>query len=139
MKIASEPLQVIERLYNNLISGVDEDVLGLRHFASKAGVLPFAPDMSGFFGVDLQGNVLAVAYDNVCNPQPVEDERVCNMVLFRGSKIYSDLSFLAPTKPEDARLCPTCSGTGIVPNVPSEIASKVVCYCGGLGWIPSEK
>ena len=138
MKVSSEALQFVERLCDNLISGVDEDRLGLRRFAAETEILPLMPDWSGFFGIDQHGQVVAVTYDNIDAPHLVEDERVCNMVLFRGSKLYPDLSFLEPIKPEDAQLCPTCSGTGIVPNLPSEIANKIICYCGGLGWVPKK-
>ena len=33
-----------------------------------------------------------------------------------------------------ARVCRTCNGTGRVPGLPAELADKVVCECGGLGW-----
>src|SRR4030095_7335213 len=126
MRIPSDSLQIVLRLYDNLVSGVCEDLLGLRQFASKTGVLPLAPDMSGFLGINRQGEVVAVAYDNLDAPHLVEEERVRNMVLFRGSKLYSELGFLAPTEPDDARQCPHCLGTGMVPNVPAEIADKIV-------------
>jgi len=38
--------------------------------------------------------------------------------------------------PED-RTCPGCQGTGVVPNIPIEQRDKIICWCGGLGWVPA--
>jgi|SRR6188768_209810 len=32
--------------------------------------------------------------------------------------------------------CPVCAGTGRVPGVPEDLSKRVVCRCGGLGWLP---
>jgi len=36
----------------------------------------------------------------------------------------------------DARVCPYCRGTGIDTYAEKLKTDAIVCYCGGLGWIP---
>ena len=47
-----------------------------------------------------------------------------------GAAKHPWLSALLPPRPEDARVCWVCTGTGLpVPGV--------VCSCGGAGWVPA--
>jgi hypothetical protein len=36
-------------------------------------------------------------------------------------------------------VCPDCCGTGVVSGLPDDLRTKIVCRCGGLGWVPSIK
>ena len=61
-----------------------------------------------------------------------------NLVLFQGAKKYPELSELVPSRPPDAEDCSHCNGTGIEPmnEKPGLDEERIVCYCGGLGWLP---
>jgi hypothetical protein len=91
--------------------------------------------MGGFFGVHLDGEILGFIYGELDQPIKVEDVRIYNSVLFQGSKVYDRLSGLAPTRSDDDLTCPYCNGSGIVEDYPG-LESRLVCFCGGLGWIP---
>jgi hypothetical protein len=34
--------------------------------------------------------------------------------------------------------CPRCKGYGTVPNLSEKLRERVLCQCGGIGWIPVE-
>ena len=57
------------------------------------------------------------------------------MALCQGAKKYSELAPLIPNRPPEALDCDSCKGTGRIEGLP-----RVVCNCGGLGWIlPGEQ
>jgi hypothetical protein len=60
------------------------------------------------------------------------------MGLFQGTKLHPELQFLLLPKPSDAIECPDCRGTGKLTFPPGyeHLSEKVICYCGGLGWMP---
>jgi hypothetical protein len=89
------------------------------------------------------GQIVWVPYDGEPgNVELVQEERDRNAGLFRGTKLHPELQFLLPTRPSDAIDCPDCQGTGRLkfPQKSEHLADKLVCSCGGLGWLsPGEK
>ncbi len=79
------------------------------------------------------------------NVQLENDSRICNIVLFQGSKKYPELAGLVPARPVGAIDCSHCHGTGVEPFTAKVSAEHglnpdvFVCYCGGLGWLPEAK
>jgi hypothetical protein len=74
-----------------------------------------------------------------CDLAQEPDARIRRMVLFHASLKYAALCFLAPVRPHQAVVCLACEGTGILRDVPPDIAKNVICTCGGLGWLmPNE-
>jgi hypothetical protein len=86
--------------------------------------------MGGCFGLRTNGQVICWVHDTPNSVRLVEDPRIRNMALFLGSKKYPAIRSLVPARPPEAIECAHCKGTGELPH-------KVVCYCGGLGWLPS--
>jgi hypothetical protein len=84
------------------------------------------------------GQVIWIDYDEPHRVRPVEDDRERNLGLFQGSRRDPDLGFLVPPRPPDAVDCTDCKGTGrpAFPKGYEHLAEKVVCSCGGLGWLP---
>lgn len=37
---------------------------------------------------------------------------------------------------DTAALCPACGGTGAVTGIPDDVQTRIMCSCGGLGWVP---
>ena len=136
MKIPIRWLETIQRLHHELVSGSSADEFGLSRSASITSVLPLAVDMGGFFGIRLDAEVVGFIYDNLDSPIKIEDRRIFNSILYQGSKIYPELMPLVPVRPNDAITCPSCHGTGVISGLPDKLKDKVVCFCGGLGWIP---
>lgn len=95
-------------------------------------------DMSGPYCVDDQGQVFSVSWDDISSKRIERDPRVVNVVLSQGAKIFPELESLTPFRGANDLTCPSCGGSGIV-DVAGIDVDSIVCYCGGLGWIPAEK
>lgn len=91
--------------------------------------------MGGVFTVDVNGEIRSFLWDDTLHGQVEFDPRIRNLALFQGSRIYPELGALIE-KPEDARVCPHCEGTGMDSYAERLNTDAIVCYCGGLGWIP---
>lgn len=124
------------------------DPLKLRDLAAAENVLPLIWDMGGVFAINPGGDVVSFSFSLTLNGQFVAypwektepprietDLRIRNNALFGGSKKYPELEPLIE-KPDDARVCPHCGGTGIDSYAEKLNTNAIVCYCGGLGWIP---
>jgi hypothetical protein len=102
-------------------------------------VLPLSCDWAGCHALRPDGEIIVFLTDDPQNWRVEEDARLRNMALYQGSLKYPELKELVPTRPPNARVCPSCNGTGthpIVWQMKPELRSAIVCYCGGLGWIP---
>lgn len=107
----------------------------LRKLVEQEKVLPICSDMGGIFTVNVQGQVQSFLWDDTLHGNVEYDPRIRNAALFQGSKKYPELASLIE-KPDDARVCPHCGGTGINSFAEKLDTDAIVCYCGGLGWIP---
>jgi hypothetical protein len=107
-----------------------------RKYVDEECVLPLASDMGGFYGLDRSGQVLEFEWDSSEPAQPVRDPRLLNRALFQGAAKYPILRSLLPARPVDALTCEACHGTGKT-DLPHHLQDKVVCYCGGAGWLPA--
>ena len=107
----------------------------LRKLVAQEDVLPLFCDMGGVFTITIDGEIRSFLWDDTSHGEVESDLRIRNLVLFQGSKKYPGLEVLIK-KPDDARVCAHCGGTGIAPFAVNLKADNIVCYCGGLGWIP---
>ncbi|SRR6266545_2540444 len=107
----------------------------LRKLVSQECVLPLFCDMGGVLTINVNGEIRSFLWDDTLHGQVEYDPRIRNIALFQGSKKYPELQGLIE-KPEDARTCSFCGGTGIAPIAEKLNTDAIVCYCGGLGWIP---
>ena len=117
-------------------SGSEPDSLKLRDAASQLKALPLICDAGGCFLVRPSGDVISFAWGSVEEWSVEVDERIRNLALFQGSRNYSWLHALIPSRGEAAPVCPVCGGSGTDPASEKLSLSNVVCYGGGLGWIP---
>jgi hypothetical protein len=104
--------------------------------ARELGVLPAFYDWTAFGGVRLDGEVVWVEYDPPHAVARVEDLVHRNTILHHVARSNPSLGDLDPVRPAGAADCPACGGTGVaqVDGVPAD--ERVVCFCGGLGWLP---
>jgi hypothetical protein len=149
MNITADLSKRITKLIEDYITESSPDPNNLRQLAANEKVLPLICDWGGVFTINADGDIIlfpfsvnangdftAFPFDNAEEPPRVEsDQRIRNIALFGGSKKYPELQDLI-VKPDDARTCPHCGGTGIDPYAAKLNTNAIVCYCGGLGWIP---
>ena len=106
---------------------------------AKVHALPLYYGWTAVMALRPDGEAVCIPYEN--EPGDVEvinDEVQRNLGLFRATKLHPDLRFLIPSRPADARDCPLCRGTGKAAFQPGyeHLADSILCYCGGLGWLP---
>ena len=125
---------VAERL-RAFLADTAPDPLGLRAVVEKFGSLPLILDMGGCYALRTDGEVVSFAWDEPHGLMVVDDERLRNVALHQGSLKYPELKALVPSRPSGAIDCSSCGGTGTTSLGARSVAS-VICFCGGLGWIP---
>lgn len=149
MNISSGLSRRIAELIQDYVTAAAPDTTNLRQFVAEKKVLPLLVDWGGLLTINPNGDIISFPFSTGADgdvvstlgdtgqPMVETDPRIRNIALFQGSKKYPELKELI-VRSADARACPSCGGTGIEPNAASHSLSNVVCYCGGLGWIPSE-
>ena len=136
MNISNEHSKIIAKLIQDYLADSTPDHNNLRQLAAEEQVLPLCWDFGGVFAINPSGDILSFLWDDTLHPQVEYDPRIRNLALFQGSKKYPELKDLVPAKPNDAHVCPDCAGTGIAPHAAKLNTDAIVCYCGGLGWLP---
>ncbi|MDX2043859.1 MAG: hypothetical protein SF097_21770 [Acidobacteriota bacterium] len=114
------------------------DPNGVNGVCRELGLLPLMFDMSGCYAIRANGEIVSFLYDDKRDLRLETDPRILNIALFQGSKKYPELNVLIPSKPDDAVECPHCDGTGNEKWSAKHGLDFIVCYCGGLGWLPPE-
>ena len=144
MNIAPHLSKKIEAILKSYVANTEPKLvkfdppLNLRKLAKDLNLLPMVLDMGGCYGIRPNGDILSFVWDEPYNLQLEHDTRICNLVLFQGSKKFPELVDLVPSRPATAVDCFHCRGTGIEPYITEHglSADVFVCYCGGLGWLP---
>ena len=120
-----------------------EKPIDLRKVVAELNVLPMSLNFSACYAIRPDGEVVVIDFDEDApyKLHPEHDPRICRLVLCQGAKKFPELSELVPTRPRDAEDCLSCGGTGIEPmNIKCGFEEeRIVCWCGGLGWLPKEE
>jgi hypothetical protein len=115
-----------------------ENPLDLRELAAELNALLMFLDFGGCYAIRPDGEIISFLWDKPYNLEYENDPRIRNLVLFQGAKKYPELDKLVPPRPPDAEDCSHCGGTG-VESMNEKLGfdeERLVCYCGGLGWLP---
>ena len=107
----------------------------LRTLVAQENVLPVFCDMGGVLTINADGEIRSFLWDDTSHGQVEYEPRIRNLALFQGSKKYPELGVLIE-KGNDANVCQFCQGSGIPPGAGKLNTAGIVCYCGGLGWVP---
>jgi hypothetical protein len=127
--------EVIRSLINAYISGTS-GVPWERELARRLDALPLYSDLTVLWMLSADGEVLAVLHDEKgAEPRKETDERLRNLALFQGSRRWPALGYLVPERTDESVTCESCESKGLA-AVPTHLQNKVVCWCGGLGWVP---
>lgn len=105
----------------------------LEKAAKELNILPLFPSGDGWYGINLDGDIVSASSDEPYKLSKECDPVTINVTLFQGIKKYPELSALSPIRTENDLTCPFCNGTG---EHPLAKTINVLCYCGGVGWIP---
>ena len=142
MNISPELSRLIETTWAAYISNPEPHIvkfdspLNMRVLAAQLSVLPVRLDMGGVMALRLDGEVVCFTWEEPDRLELESDVRIRNLVFFQAARKFPELKPLVPSRPADARECETCRGTGTVTGLTDELATAVVCFCGGLGWLP---
>lgn len=147
MSIAPHLYETIKATLKSYVANPEPDLvnfdppLDLRKLASDLNLLPMMLDFGGCCGIRPNGDIFSFIWDAPYDLRPENDTRICNLVLFQGAKKYPELADLVPSRPADAVNCHYCNGTGIDRYVAEHALNSdvIVCYCGGLGWLPEDE
>jgi hypothetical protein len=112
--------------------------LDLRAIAAAVRLLPAVLDVAGCLGLRRSGAVASFRWDEPYVLRPEWDARIRNMAYHQASLKYPALALLVPRRPANAVPCLHCGASGRCSGLPARLADGVVCYCGGLGWLPGE-
>lgn len=128
-------MEQIEARLKDYVADPGNDALNLRRLAAEFEALPLCIDWESCWAIQPDGRVVVFSHDSE-NPQMREEEdpRLVNVALSQGSITYPEIRSLVPSRPAEARDCPYCAEKGIEPKSLEE--HNIVCYCGGLGWVP---
>jgi hypothetical protein len=111
--------------------------LDLRTIAAEVQLLPVVLDMGGCFGLRPSGEVASFTWDEPHLLRAETDVRIRNMTYYQASLKYPALAPMVPCRPADVVVCSNCGGTGRW-GIGTELENRVICKCGGLGWLPKE-
>ncbi len=105
----------------------------LRRWASFHHALPIIADMGGCVALRPDGTFIAFTWDRETELDP--DLSPYNVHIARGvaSRKFPTIVGLSPLRSGNSVTCPRCGGTG----TPEPSHLNVICYCGGLGWVPA--
>jgi len=119
-----------------ILSELSPSQLDLQKVAAELHALPLYFDSGGGLVLKPTGELLEFSWDNPRDAQEVDDPRLINIALYQGSRDYPELEALVPLRPSNATVCPYCKGTGYPISALDLNIEGVVCYCGGVGWVP---
>lgn len=119
-----------------ILSDSSPDSADLRKVASETNALPLHYGLGGGIALRPTGEVVEFFWDSPRDTKEVCDSRLMNIALSQGSQKYPELEVLVPPRPSSASVCSYCNGTGYPSSALNSKIENIVCYCGGLGWIP---
>lgn len=102
-------------------------------FPSDPGLAPIEQTVDGWFCLKETGEVVHWNSDSDATELVVDIARKSFLIGKMTSRVPLATWFLPACAA--ARICGTCDGKGRVPGLPDDLAQKIVCECGGLGWI----
>ncbi len=104
--------------------------------ARKHSSLPLSGDMGGVIALTKSGDIVCLSWEG--DVGPLDDVRTRDVALAVGCKRFPFLERFLPRREPMDPTCPVCEGSGVEPLTANVGLEGIVCWCGGLGWIPSD-
>lgn len=131
----------LEEALRKYLNSKTEHSLSVRTLAERDRVIPILLEWGGLWALSLSAEVFFYPFDDAFEPrlgrETESSTRIRNTINHLAAKTYSELKHLAPVRGDSDVTCGGCNGSGVVDG-PIELRDRVVCYCGGLGWVPSD-
>jgi hypothetical protein len=105
--------------------------------ARRIGLWPVFTDWVGRFALDAKGEPWFAERLDWEDRQPVSEPDLRHVVLALASRRYRRFRHLRPRRTTTAVTCTGCGGPGYLPLPPSQ-RFKIICQCGGVGWVEPE-
>jgi hypothetical protein len=109
--------------------------LDTRELVAFIHALPLVMDLGGCIAIRPIGEMIMVKWDKPQETLNVTDPMLQAIALQQGSLKYPELKPIVPVRTPEVQECTECQGTGIHPITQHLGCERVVCACGGLGWI----
>ena len=104
--------------------------------AARHRALPLFRGRDGYYALSLSGEVVEFRWKHFDDPEPeLFDGRAYGCIAI-GALKYPELACLLPARQGDEPACEHCGGTGQHPLAIQHQDHRVICECGGLGFIP---
>ncbi len=101
------------------------------------GLYPAYSDWVGGFAVDQAGEIWFSDEPAIWkDPHRVAEPDIRFAVIGVAVRRHPELAQFMPVRGPDDRICPTCFGVGYPKQLPPKLRYRILCQCGGLGWIP---
>jgi|GEM_PF-1594467 hypothetical protein len=123
---SAPPIDVLEATQSEQIAG-----------ARRKGHRVVFGDFVGVFTIDDAGTPYFSVRTDLADCFEVDDARLRNVVWHQAAMRYPRLRYLDPIRRPADYDCPSCAGTGRVRGLPPRAEDKLICTCGGLGWLPA--
>lgn len=135
--LSSELAKTIESYIDALVNQRPiEDERAVR-IATRHKALPLFRGPDGYYALALTGEVIELRWEHFDEPQPeLLDGRAYGCVAI-GTLKYPELARLLPARQPSEPLCEHCDGSGQHPLAVEHQDQRVICECGGLGFIPT--
>jgi hypothetical protein len=100
--------------------------------ARAAGYTPVFADWCFQYALDVAGQPIVSVDGSWRDGRVVRNPIWRNIILARASALHTELAHVRPVRGAEDPGCQSCKGTGV-----PLAGYDVICYCGGLGWLPS--
>ena len=132
VELTSEQSSIIKRLIDHFPEQSPDNLAWQEPFVRENDALPLYIGWSETTGIKADGHVILWCTEPGMTFIEDIDKSLFRASLMDGVNRYSSLSFLRPKRPADAKTCSECLGTGTMPH---ERLEKMICQCGGVGWM----
>ncbi len=105
---------------------------------TKHRALPLFRGAEGYLAIDLSGEIVEFEWGRPDEPLPTLFGRAYG-VLVIGALKYPALATLLPARQPGDVPCIECGGSGEHPMLRETGDSRIICECGGLGFVPIKK
>jgi hypothetical protein len=123
-----------ERIVNFERTARPEDVDEIDN-VKKHGGLPLFRGWTETLAIRPDGTLIKWPTEEWPGAKEFGDPVWAKIALTQGAQIYPELRALIPARPASAVTCEQCQGSGDPFTHNQSLRGKIICSCGGVGWL----